>query len=301
MHIKNVSALLLLFLLGITWGSGYVIAKYATTNGISPMAYAFWQSLGPAIIVTVLSCLIHRRWPLHRRYTTYYVMCGLLGIAIPNTNMYFTAAHLPASLLAVLINVAPILTYPIALLARQEKFCVSRMLGVVCGVGGIMCVLLPKMGMPESNQIVWILQALFSPVCFSCCAVYIAKYAPHDVDSLSLASGMLIVSSILLLPLVYSQHALIMLHPFQQFPDLMVVVEILLSSLGYVVMFLLLRRSGAVFYSLVAGVVVLTGIFWGGIIFHERLSFWEIIAMGLIFLGINLVSRQSHDELTKTN
>ncbi|MCD6048151.1 MAG: hypothetical protein K0S08_1798 [Gammaproteobacteria bacterium] len=293
MRNTSLRSLILLFALGITWGSGYSIAKYATTNGISPLAYAFWQSLGPAILVSVVALLIHRRWILSLSYWRYYLVCGLLGIAIPNTNMYFTAAHLPAGLLAIIVNIAPILTYIIALFVKQEKFHLLRMSGVVCGMLGILCILLPQVVMPTKHEFFWLLQTLLSPLCFSLCAVFIAKYYPPHEDSLSLAAGMLICSSILLAPLVFSHHVFYWLKPWASFPDTMVMVEIILSSLGYVLMFLLLKHAGPVYYSLVAGVVVITGIFWGGKIFHEVLSFWEALAMGLIFLGISLVSTEN--------
>ncbi len=287
---KNFISLILLFTLGITWGSGYSIAKYATTNGVNPLAYAFWQSLGPAILMLLIGFMRRSIGKITWTHWRYFLISGLLGIAIPNTNMYFAAAHLPAGLLAVVVNTAPILTYPIALLAKQERFQGLRMAGVICGVTGIFCILLPQARLPDSSEFIWLLQTLLSPLCFSLCAVFIARYYPPQEDALTLAAGMLMCSSIFLTPFVISEHAFYVLHPFTHFPDAMVMLEILLSSLGYVLMFLLLKHAGPVFYSLVGGIVVITGIFWGGKIFHEVLSFWEVIAMGLIFLGISLVS-----------
>lgn len=48
---NTLKAVALLIILGIIWGSGYSLAKFAMTNGVSPLGYSLWQSLGPAVIL----------------------------------------------------------------------------------------------------------------------------------------------------------------------------------------------------------------------------------------------------------
>src|SRR3990167_11063621 len=92
-------SLLLLILLGTLWGTGYSIARFAMTNGVPPLGYSFWQSLGPAIIIGSIVLSPKKSSPTIGKQTPwlYYFICGLTGIVIPNTSMYFAAAHLPAS------------------------------------------------------------------------------------------------------------------------------------------------------------------------------------------------------------
>lgn len=287
---QALKALFLLLVLGITWGSGYAIAKYATQNGISPLGYAFWQSLGPAIVIGLLVVVSRDRFGFSWSHWRYYLVCGLLGIAIPNTNMYWVAPHLPAGLLAVLVNTAPILTYLLALIFRLECFEKGRFLGVVCGLSGVLCILLPNIVLPSSSQWPYLLQALLSPLCFALCAVFIKRYYPAKSTALSLAAGMLLCSAVLLAPVVVLCHDFYPLFPLKNLSDVLLLVEIGLSSLGYVIMFRLLKQAGPVYYSLVSGVVVLTGLFWGGKIFSESLNRWEILAITLIFMGVGLIT-----------
>ena len=129
-------SVLLLIFLGVIWGSGYSLAKFAMTNGVPPLGYSFWQALGPAIILTVLSFSMGKKSLLNPHYWGYFLICGLIGIAIPNTNMYFIASHIPAGLLAVLVNTVPLLVYPLALFFGQEKPDLWRFLALIIGVGG---------------------------------------------------------------------------------------------------------------------------------------------------------------------
>jgi drug/metabolite transporter (DMT)-like permease len=69
-----------------------------------------------------------------------------------------------------------------------------------------------------------------------------------------------------------------------------IVLEMILSSIGYLLFFMLIRKAGAVFYSLTGGVVALTGLFWGYLIFGEQPSKTQGIATLLIILAISLLS-----------
>ncbi|WP_419419125.1 DMT family transporter [Legionella sp. D16C41] len=280
-------ALLLLILLGFIWGSGYSLARYAMLNLVSPLGYAFWQSIGPAFLLSLLCLWKNKRALLHSSFWPYYFICGLLGISIPNTNMYFIAKHLPAGLLAVLVNIVPLLVYPLALIFKKEQFDLGRIIAVTLGVLGILLILAPTSTGLTSY---WSLIALISPLAFALCSIYVSIYQPQTVDALSAACGMLISSSLMLLPVIYQQHAFYSLMPPLTLPKQAILLEILLSTLGYILFFKLIKLAGPVFYSLTGGVVALTGLFWGFIIFHEVPTQLQGIAICCIITAIFLLS-----------
>lgn len=286
-----IRSLSLLILLGFIWGSGYSIAHYAMTHGVPPLGYAFWQSLGPAIALIILTM---RQWRGRLmsilRFWPYFLITGVLGIFIPNTNMYFAAPHMPAGMLAVIVNVVPLMVYPLALLFKQEKFDGFRIAGVFCGVIGIMIVVIPGSGLLGNTLNSWTLMALLTPLCFALCVIYIAKYRPVHLDALTCSAGMLTASALLLIPVVHWTGSFYALHMPLHKVDWVVLLEIVLSSAGYVLLFKLIRMAGPVYYSLVSGVVTLTGLFWGRIIFGEHLTAGMIVAVLFILLAITLVT-----------
>jgi drug/metabolite transporter (DMT)-like permease len=290
---NKLTPLFLLLLLGFIWGTGYSIARFATTHGVPPMGYSFWQSLGPAILISLLVSATHRE----KNKTTvshlrYYFICGLAGIVIPNTNMYFAAPHLPAGLLAVIVNIVPIVVYPMALLARVEKFDSLRLLGVAFAVTGLMFFTIPHASLPSTDTVPWILSTLITPLSFAFCAVYIARYRPANADSLSLSAGTLIAASLILMPFVIFTGNFYKLHlPFTT-PDGVIVLEIILSSVGYILFFQLIKIAGPLYYSLIDTVVSMTGLFWGYVLFHERLNTFTSTGIILILLALLLVTKQ---------
>lgn len=292
MHrLKIVKAITLLIILGFIWGSGYTLAKFAMTNGVTPLGYAFWQSLGPALLLTFV-CIATKKTPLlNFSYWPYFLICGLIGIAIPNTNMYFIASHIPAGLLAVLVNTVPLLVYPLALLTGQEQLDGWRLLALMLGMTGILLIIgINTTGLYSG----WTLLALLSPLGFALCSIYIGARQPLGIDPLQAASGMLLAASLLLIPLVVNQGAFYSLAgPFTLVKQI-IVLEIILSSLGYLLFFILIHLAGPVFYSLTGGVVALTGLFWGYLVFNETPTPSQGMAAALVISAIFLLSwRQS--------
>jgi drug/metabolite transporter (DMT)-like permease len=293
-------ALTTLIILGMVWGTGYSIARFAMINGVPPLGYSFWQSIGPAIVLALIAAYRGKLPKLTKSPLSYYFICGLTGIVIPNTTMYFAAPHLPASILAMVVNTVPIVAYPLALLARLESFNWQRMAGIVAAVLALMLIILPDASLPDPDMARWVLLALITPVSFAACSIYIARYQPANLDSITLSVGMLSLSSLLLLPLVVGTHSFYMFHLPLTAPDGVVILEILLSSLGYLLFFQLIRIAGPVYYSLVDTIVVLTGLFWGHMIFGERLNQWTGLAVYLILMALLLVTRQQRKAIMVT-
>lgn len=294
-------ALSLLVSLGFIWGSGYSIARFAMTNGITPLGYAFWQAFGPAILLLMIIIIKKIKFPFDWPHIRYYFMTGLLGIAIPNTNMYIAAPHLPAGVLAVVVNTVPIIAYPLALLAKLERFAWLRIIGVLLGICGILCIILPKASLPDNHMIAWVLVALISPLCFASCAILSSRMQGIHTNSLALSAGMLLFAGAMLTPLVFGLHQFVMLAPPFSLAKWVIVLEIILSSIGYILFFELLKNAGPVYYTLVGGLVGLTGVFWGWLIFHETLNIWLILAISFILLAIACVTFKLNAYMKKTN
>lgn len=274
--------------LGFIWGSGYSLARYAMTHGVPTLGYSFWQSFGPALLLNLFCLASGQIKYFNKKNILYFFMCGLIGIAIPNTNLYFVASHLPAGQLAVLVNTVPLLIYPMAILSRQEKPDIIRILALVLGMMGIFMIIQPALSIRMNNY--WQLIAMISPLTFAFCAIYVAQKQPESLNSLQAASGMLLTSTLLLAPLVIQQNNFYSLALPWNLTQEVVILEILLSTAGYILFFLLIRHAGAVFYSLTNGVVAITGLFWGYLLFSEQPNSSQWAAILVIIIAIFLLA-----------
>lgn len=298
-HNRTIKGLLLLLFLGFIWGSGYSIARFAMTHDVHPLGYAFWQSTGPACLLSLI-CFMKRDFSLvNPSNWPFFIVCGLIGIAIPNTNMYFAAGNIQAGTLAVLVNTVPLMVYPLALLFKQESVDVTRLLALIIGLFGLAYVIFPS---ESFNWNCWHALALITPLSFAICAIYIAAVRKHDIPPLSAAAGMLLSASLFLIPVVFAQKAFYALTWPMNLSQKVVVLEIFLSSLGYLIFFRLIRLAGPVYYSLTGGVVTITGIFWGAVLFGERPDWRELLGTLMILIAIGLLSwRQPYQPSYEAN
>lgn len=290
---KRTLSLTLLLSLGFLWGTGYAIARYVMTHGIPAASYSFWESLGPAFLLFLLALYLRKPATTSAyslSHLRYYLIAGLTGIAIPNTCMYFAAAHLPAGLLAVIVNTVPVIAWPLAVIAGLERIHLPRLLGLTLAITGLAFIVLPKSELPAGDSWGWMLLALITPFSFALCTVHITKFRPQGTGPVPIAAGMMIAASMLLLPMVLLSGDFYVPSWPLSVPDALIILETVLSSLGYILFFELLRVAGPVYYSLVDTTVSLTGLASGYFLFHEKIGFSAGCGIVLILLGVLFVT-----------
>src|SRR5260370_25373584 len=96
--------------------------KLAAEAGMPPLAYAFWQSalsgLGLLAIAAIRGC----RVPLEAGALKAYFLVGVLGLCPPGALLTFTAPHLPAGLVTLVLALSPPLTFLMAAPAPHQPF-----------------------------------------------------------------------------------------------------------------------------------------------------------------------------------
>lgn len=278
-------AFILLIILGVDWASGYAIAGYCMTHGVNPYAYAFWQSFGPFVLLLLIQLIRRDLW-MEKSGAIYALLCGVFGIVVPNLLIYFAAQHIPSGLLTVLANISPMFTYPLALIFRDEKFSFLRMSLIALGLCGVAMIILPS----QHNLMLelgngWLYIALLIPFSYAFSAVYLSRFHPGKGSVLNYALWMLMVSTLCVSILAVINRGYYELS-FGDTNSLLIILEILLSTVGYVLLFFIMRLVGSVYYSLVNAVAAITGVIYGYFIFGQRFSGLTITAITVILLAI---------------
>lgn len=278
-------ALILLIILGIDWASGYAIAGYCMTHGVNPYGYGFWQSFGPFVLLLIIQSIRRELW-LDKNGMLYALLCGLFGIVIPNLLIYFAARHIPSGLLTILANVSPILTYILAVGFKDEAFSFKRAALVLFGLIGVGLIILPNQhGLELDSGNWWLYLALLIPLSYAFSAVYISRFHPGSGNVLSYSLWMLMFSSLCISPLAVINQGYYPLR-LNDLPSLLIVVEILLSTLGYGLLFIIIKKVGAVYYTLVNAVAVITGVLYGILLFGQHFSSLTYVSIAIILLTI---------------
>lgn len=281
--------MLLLIILGIDWATGFVIAGYVTRHGVSPIGYAFWQCCGPFLCLLIVE-FFRKDIKYYHGSGGYFLLCGIIGLAIPNLLVYYCSLHVDSGILTVLANIDPIITYTIALLFGVELFNRKRFSMVLLGMFGVIVLVWPS-SFKAVTLNHWLGLSLLIPLCYSLAMVVISRFRPQEGNNLNYSMWMLFVASCLMVPLTIINGKFFALG--LNLTSGLIILEILLSSLGYVLMFIIIQRAGPVLFAMVNGIAAISGLIYGRLLFNQLISHAEFIASILIVIAIIQIVRLS--------
>lgn len=283
-----------LVLAAASFGATFSLNKLAAEAGMPPLAYAFWQStlsgLGLLAIAAVRGCRVPRSADALKTY----FLVGVLGLGLPGALLTFTAPHLPAGLVTLVLALSPPLTFLMAVAARQQSFRWWGLLGVAFGFAGILVIAGPGSGaIPATDGVAWFALCLIAPVLYAMANVAAAIFRPPGADAVALAAGILLGAAVGLLPLA------IVTGQIGWRPTGWGNAEIatLLAAVIYAAftwLFLeIVRMAGPTFFAQFNYLAVMSGLAWGWIVFAEPVPGAVWLALALMVTGILLLSRSS--------
>jgi drug/metabolite transporter (DMT)-like permease len=273
----------------IVYGAIFSVNKLAAAAGTPPLAQGFWQSLGGGLLLLIILALKGRKLALGRRHLLSYLVIGALAVGVPMSLLTYAAPHLPGGLQTIVLALSPPLTYFLGMLARIERFRVLGLLGLAFGFAGVL-VIIVGLGLEESAPDAWrwFALSLIAPMLFACSNLAAALLRPPLSSSLSMAAGMLVGSSAMLIPImaIAGQASV---------PTgagaIAALIAASINAVFFVLFFEIIRLAGPTFFAQFNYLAVLAGVGWSIAIFGEGLSIYFFVAMLLMFAGVFLSAR----------
>ncbi|MBT7292695.1 MAG: DMT family transporter [Rhodospirillaceae bacterium] len=287
----GVLPLILLFALGLGFGVSFTLNKLATTNGVPFIPYVFWQSAGAALLLVVAALGLRQLPAVTGAHIRIYVVMALLNVAIPYLVLSYVAPKLPAGLLPIGLALVPGVIYLMALALRQERFGMLRFGGICLGLIGVLLILLPKASLPEPDMVGWLALSLVATLAFSLRAVLVPLMRPPATTSLSLACGLLIAATIIMLAIMAASGEWWAFEGDFGIGHGATVAGMFNNALILVLIFTVIRMSGPVFFGAVNYISMLVGVALGMLVFGEQHSLWVWLAIALVLVGLYLVNR----------
>ena len=289
--------MVVLILCGLGWGASIPMIKVAVSEGYKHFGLIFWQVVISAILLGAFLIALRRPLPLERRHLRMYVVIAIIGTILPNSTGFAAAVHLPAGVMALCMALVPMFAFPIALILGNEGFSWMKLLGLLCGLVGVLLLVLPEASLPDPSLVIFIPLALIAPVFYGFEGNYAAKYGPVDLDPIQMLCGASIVACVLTLPLaLWSGHWIDPRFPWGA-PDIALIGSSLIHGCVYATYFWMVARGGAVFAAQVSYLVTGFGLLWSMIFLGETYSSWIWLALLIIFLGLFIVQPRKRTAL----
>ncbi|MBV7562030.1 DMT family transporter [Pseudomonas sp. sia0905] len=291
---RPVLALALLFTIGALMGLTSILVKLAGSAGWQPMVYLLWGLLGGGLLLLLFAWGRGERPGMSLTQQRYYLVSGLLSIAVPNGLLFTSIGHVGAGFASMCLAFPPLFTYLLALALRMEALSRIRLLGICIGLSGSLLLALGKLHGSDSPAL-WVAAALCVPVFLALGNIYRARYWPSGAAPLSLAPGMLLGGALLL--------GLTALLGVDFSPNLsstmavgLMLVQMLLFAAVYALFFILQKLAGTVFLSQIGSVAAITGAAMAIGLLGEQGSLSLVLAALCIVIGVLLVAWRGAQE-----
>lgn len=275
-------------LLSIIWGSSFILMKISKEElngvqigairmfsaGIVFLPFAFFHLSGiprNKLLLVILSGLIGNLFPAF-----------LFGIAIDN--------KIDSALAGILNSLTPLFVIIISIIFFQSKLPPKKIIGVVIGFVGLLFLSLSKGGITTTNftYASLILLATF----FYGLNVNIVSNYLKDVNPLKMATVSLAFMTIPASYIMWQQNVFTMVNHSAALLSIgaSTLLGVVGSAVATVFFYVLIKRAGGLFASLVTYGIPIVAIFWG-LIAKEEVTMIQVACLGLILGGVYVANR----------
>jgi len=279
----------LLFLaLSIIWGSSFILMKHSKEELSAPQIAAL-RIFTAGVIFLPLAVFHIAKIP--RKKILIIILSGVTGNLLPA--FLFASAiarNIDSSLAAILNSLTPIFVVLIALVIFRDKIKTQKIIGVLIGFAGLTLLFLLWKGVSFEN-FKYALLILLATVLYGV-NVNVVGHFLKEIPSLYIAT---ISLSFMIIPTTWVlwQENFLQLS-FNESTVQWAIVEaailgIVGSAIATALFYILIKRAGGVFASLVTYGVPFIGILWG-ILDGEKITIKQVACLGIILFGVYLAN-----------
>jgi drug/metabolite transporter (DMT)-like permease len=277
---------LLLFLIGIIWGSSFILMKKGLVVFADTQIAAL--RMGMAWLVT-LPFLIGRFKEITKHEWLILLSVGLFGSAIPAFLFATAQTKIDSSLTGMLNSLVPLLTMIFGLLFFGLRTWFLQVVGLMIGfIGALLLIVMPD-GIDGFKP--HALLVVLASTCYAFNLNIVRKYLFKMPSILITAGSFLWVGPLCLIYLFSTDFTSRFEHEYAWISFSSIAILAVVGTTLAVAMFnKLIQSGGPLFASMVTYIVPIIAIAWG-VLDGETVSLWSISGVFVILAGVYLVNR----------
>jgi drug/metabolite transporter (DMT)-like permease len=274
----------------LVWGAAYVFIRQGLVLGAAPLAFASVRYLLSAVAFAMLAAVRREPFPSRHDLLVSAAIGGTLIIGLYGGLLYWGEQYTTGGYAAVLASTAPLLTVAAGFfLLTAERLGGRGLAGMAIGFVGAAVLVVPELtgtsvlGSWEGPPFV-----LGAMVCTAVGTVLLRRYGRGRQTSWQIGvqftvAGLLLGTAALAIP---SARALPLTVGVLELLGVLVVFS---SVVGYFSYFALHHRVGPVRANVVAYLAPLVGVVVGTGFYGEPVTYWELAGVAIVLVGVTMV------------
>ncbi|MEP6846542.1 MAG: DMT family transporter [Panacibacter sp.] len=287
---KSLAGWILFIILVLIWGSSFILMKLGM-HALNAYQVASIRILSASVVLFPFAWKAFKNVEKQKR--TYVIISGLLGSFFPAYLYCIAETKIDSSLAAILNSLTPLFTIIIGVTFFRLTAGLQKIMGVAIGLAGL--ILLPFSTHQDIsfNDLSYSLLVLLATICYACNVNMVSRYL-HQTASLHVAalsfSFLLVPSLVILAYTGYFQLALAE-ENYLYSTLASVVLGIMGTALATVLFYMLVKKEGPLFASLVTYGIPVVAVVWG-LLYGETITLAEIGCLVIILSGVYMVNKK---------
>jgi drug/metabolite transporter (DMT)-like permease len=277
----------LLFLLSILWGGSFFFFKVLGAE-LPTLTIVFSRALLAAVLLNLVMLARRGAMPTTpKRWGEFFVM-GFLNNVLPFALLVWAETKISSGLASILNATTPVFSVLAAhFLTTHERLNWSKGLGVLFGLFGVLVLIGPSILLSAgSDQLLPELACVMTALTYAIAGIYGRRF--KDMPALTVATGQITASTILLLPSLLIDRPWTLPNPSAHAWLAMIALAVFSTALAYIIYFRILASAGATNVMLVTFLVPVSAILLGVAFLNE--SFTAQALMGMLLIGVGLAA-----------
>lgn len=283
----NLTSWILFLVLSLVWGSSFVLMKKSAEHltGIQIGAIRIF-----AAGLSLLPFAVFHAAKIPRRKLWIVVLTGLLGNFFPA--MLFASAieqNGESSLASILNSLTPLFVIVIGVLFFKTKIQNKKIAGVLTGFTGLVILSLSKNSSVtgDTSLLLILLATLFYGI-----TVNLVSHYLKEVDGFKIATVSLSIMAIPAAFIMWDQNVFTTIQYDEEVHGsifIAVLLGVTGSAIATALYYVLIKKSGGLFASLVTYAIPIVAIIWG-VIANENITVIQVGCMAMILSGVYLAN-----------
>jgi drug/metabolite transporter (DMT)-like permease len=280
---------LMLILLSIVWGGSFFFAEIALFAYGPLTIVAIRVAIGAVGLLLLARILGHVLPSKVGLWRDLFVM-GALNNVIPFSLIVWGQTHVDSGTASILNGTTPFFTICLAhFLIAEERMTVAKVIGIGLGIAGVAVLAGPTAMHGLTQAVEGQIAVLLAAISYAFAGVWGRKRL-SGIASMPAATGMLLASSVIMVPLALFWEGAPELPPSMEVWGALVGIGLLSTSLAYLLYFKILAVAGASNLLLVTMLVPVSAMLLGVFVLGEEIRLDAIAGMGLIAMGLAVIN-----------
>jgi drug/metabolite transporter (DMT)-like permease len=281
----------LLFIgLSFIWGSSFILMKGGMT-ALSSIQVASLRIVASGLVLLPMAFRNLKKILSGKLLPVF--LSGTLGSLLPAYLFCMAEQVIDSSLAGMLNSLTPIFVIVTGALFFSNKASAQKITGVLIAFSGCVLLFASKPGQMLDGSLPSVMMVMLATIFYGINVNLVHKYL-HEIPSLHIVSVALMLNAIpALAVLVYSGYFSMDFNNSAIWAStgFSVLLGAFGTSLANILFYVLIKKSGAIFSSMVTYGIPFVAIFWG-LIFHEKTYWMQVLALCIILTGVYWANRR---------